>query len=67
MPRYESIRKIVTDLGYIEENHFRFERKIKSPVDGNYFPIHIDFLCDKCEPKVYEKATLQDSLNNGFT
>lgn len=49
MPRYESIRKIVTDLGYIEENHFRFERKIKSPVDGNYYSTHIDFLCDKCE------------------
>jgi hypothetical protein len=49
MPKYESIRKIVTDLGYVEENHFRFVRKIKSPVDGNYYPIHIDFLCDKCE------------------
>jgi hypothetical protein len=49
MPRYESIRKIVTDLGYVEENHFRFERKIKSPVDGKYYSIHIDFLCDKCE------------------
>lgn len=49
MPKYESIRKIVTDLGYAEENHFRFTRSIKSPVDGKYYPIHIDFLCDKCE------------------
>jgi len=49
MPKYESIRKIVTDLGYVEENHFRFERKIKSPVDGNYYSIHIDFLTDNCE------------------
>jgi len=49
MPRYESIRKIVTDLGYVEENHFRFERKIKSPVDKKLYSIHIDFLCDKCE------------------
>jgi len=49
MPKYESIRKIVTDLGYVEENHFRFIRKVKSPVDGKYYPIHIDFLCDKCE------------------
>ena len=49
MPKYESIRKIVTDLGYAEENHFRFIRKVKSPVDGKYYPIHIDFLCDKCE------------------
>ena len=49
MPKYESIRKIVTDLGYVEENHFRFERKIRSPVDGNYYSIHIDFLTDKCE------------------
>ena len=49
LPRYESIRNIVTDLGYVEENHFTFVRKIKSPVDGNYYSIHIDFLCDKCE------------------
>jgi hypothetical protein len=49
MPRYESIRKIVTDLGYVEENHFRFVRRIQSPLDGNYYPIHIDFLCDKCD------------------
>jgi len=49
MPGYESIRKIVTDLGYVEETPFRFERKIKSPVDGNYYSIHIDFLCDKCD------------------
>ena len=27
MPKYESIRNIVTSLGYVEENHFRFERK----------------------------------------
>jgi hypothetical protein len=49
MPKYESIRNIVTDLGYVEENHFRFVRKIKSPLDGKYYPIHIDFLCDKYE------------------
>lgn len=49
LPRYESIRKIVTDLGYLEENHFRFSRKLKSPVDGKYYSIHIDFLCDKCD------------------
>jgi len=49
MPRYESIRKIVTDLGYTEENHFRFERTMVSPIDGKNYSIHIDFLCDKCE------------------
>jgi hypothetical protein len=49
MPKYESIRNIVTSLGYVEENHFRFERKVQSPVDGKYYPIHIDFLCEKCE------------------
>jgi Domain of unknown function (DUF1814). len=49
MPKYESIRKIITNLGYVEENHFRFVRKVKSPTDGNYYPIHIDFLCDKCD------------------
>jgi hypothetical protein len=49
MPKYESIRNIVTYLGYVEENHFRFTRKVKSPVDGKYYPIPIDFLCDKCE------------------
>jgi hypothetical protein len=49
MPKYESIRSIVTDLGYVEENHFRFRRNVPSPVDGKNYPIHIDFLCDKCD------------------
>ncbi len=49
LPRYESIREIVTDLGYVGENHFRFVRRIKSPIDGNYYPIHLDFLRDKCD------------------
>jgi hypothetical protein len=49
MQKYDSIRNIVTDLGYVEENHFRFVRRGKSPVDGKYYPIHIDFLCDKCD------------------
>ncbi|HUU74674.1 MAG TPA: hypothetical protein VMW63_01125 [Methanoregulaceae archaeon] len=49
MQKYDSISNIVTDLGYVEENHFRFIRKVKSPVDGKYYPIHIDFLCDKCD------------------
>jgi len=49
MPKYESIRNIITGLGYVEENYFRFIRKVKSPVDGKYYSIHIDFLCDKCD------------------
>lgn len=49
MPKYNSIRKIVTYLGYGEENLFRFKKEIKSPVDGRYYSIHIDFLCDKCD------------------
>ncbi|MFZ1128589.1 nucleotidyl transferase AbiEii/AbiGii toxin family protein [Methanoregula sp.] len=49
LPKYESIREVVTDLGYIEERPFRFKKEIKSPVDGRYYPIHVDFLCDKCD------------------
>lgn len=47
MPRYDSIKKIVSDLGYTEENHFRYTKTITSPIDKKDYPIHVDFLCDK--------------------
>ncbi len=47
MPKYDSIRKSVIGLGYVAENPFRFSRTLKSPVDGNDYEIHLDFLCDK--------------------
>lgn len=49
LPKYESIREIVTSRGYVEESPFQFARKMRSPVDGNYYPIRIDFLCDRCD------------------
>ena len=46
MPRYDSIRESVIDLGYVQENPFRFSRILKSPIDGKDYEIHLDFLCD---------------------
>ena len=48
MPKYESIRKTVTGLGYEAEagNPFRFTRTLRSPVDDKDYSIHLDFLCD---------------------
>lgn len=46
MEKYETIKKTVIDLGYTQENEFRFSRNVPSPIDGNDYPIHLDFLCD---------------------
>lgn len=47
LPKYDTICESVIDLGYIAENPFRFTRTVESPVDGNDYEIHLDFLCDK--------------------
>jgi hypothetical protein len=47
MPKYDTIRKTVEDLGYRPLSNFRFSKKVKSPVDGKEYDIHLDFLCDK--------------------
>lgn len=44
--RYESIREILTELGYFPtDNPFRFEREI-ADLSGAAFPIHIDLLSE---------------------
>lgn len=47
MHKYETIRKSVVALGYVEENPFRFSRILNSPIDGKDYEIHLDFLCEK--------------------
>jgi hypothetical protein len=47
LPKYETIRKTIEDLGYTAENSFRFLKNVRSPVDGKEYDIHLDFLCDK--------------------
>ena len=51
--RYESIRKLVIDLGYQPtDNPFRFERELVA-LDGTPFPMHLDFLT---EPEAKDQA-----------
>lgn len=47
MPKYDTIRTTVEDLGYVAMNTFRFLRRIRSPIDGKDYDIHLDFLCEK--------------------
>ncbi len=63
MPKYESIRKSIAGLGYVEENPFRFSRVVKSPVDGKDYEIHLDFLCDKEGSKYVNLRRVQDDLH----
>ncbi|MEW6528258.1 MAG: nucleotidyl transferase AbiEii/AbiGii toxin family protein [Candidatus Micrarchaeota archaeon] len=63
MKKYDSIRKGVLDLGYIQENEFRFTREVVSPVDGDDYPIHIDFLCDKKGLNYAHLRNVQDDLS----
>ena len=53
MTRYESIRKIIKNLGYEEtSNPFRFEKNIISPIDKKKYTINVDFLT---EPEAAEQ------------
>jgi hypothetical protein len=47
IPKYDTIRKTIEDLGYVAESSFRFHRKVVSPLDGKEYDIHLDLLCDK--------------------
>ena len=77
MPRYKHIRKIIEDLGYIEEagNPFRFIRDITSPVDGKDYSIELDLLCERdgakyvdglCEVQGDLQACVFDGLSLAF-
>lgn len=67
MVRYESIRHIVTSLGYEPtRNPFRFERELKT-LEGTAFPMHLDFLTEP-DAKRYVAALLnvQEDLQAVF-
>jgi len=63
MPKYDTIRKSIADLGYVSENPFRFSRIIRSPVDGKDYEIHLDFLCEKEGSKYVDLRKVQDDLH----
>lgn len=47
LPKYEYIRKIIESLGYVEERPFRFNRTIRSHIDGKDYSIELDLLCER--------------------
>lgn len=63
MPRYDTIRKTVEDLGYVELSPFRFSRAIKSPIDDKSYEMHLDFLCEKEGMKYIDLRKVQDDLH----
>ena len=67
MARYESIRDIVTGLGYEPtKNPFRFERELKT-LNGTPFPLHLDFLTEpKAKNQVKTLLDVQEGLQAVF-
>ncbi len=62
MKKYESIKKTMIDLGYEEENEFKFMMEIVSPLNKMQYPIHVDFLCEKEGLKYTKIRNVQDDL-----
>lgn len=63
MRKYDTIRKSVIELGYVEENLFRFSRIVQSPVDKLDYEIHLDFLCDSEGAKYVDVRRVQEDLH----
>lgn len=63
MEKYETIKKTVLDLGYTQENEFRFIRTVSSPIDKKSYPIHVDFLCDSEGLKYTNVRRVQKDLS----
>ncbi len=63
MPRYDTISKTVEDLGYVAQNSFRYLRKIRSPIDGKDYDIHLDFLCEKEGLRFVRLRNIQEGLD----
>ncbi|MEA2089469.1 MAG: hypothetical protein U9O89_01750 [Thermoproteota archaeon] len=65
--RYESIRTIVTSLGYQPtSNPFRFERELKA-LNGAPFPMHLDFLTEpEARGQVEALLDVQEDLQAVF-
>jgi hypothetical protein len=61
--RYESIREVITTLGYEPtENPFRFERELAA-LDGTPFPMHLDLLTEpEAKRHVKELLDVQEDL-----
>ena len=62
MKKYETIKKSILELGYIEEDPFRFSRTVKSPIDGKDYGVYLDFLCDKEGMKHVDLKNVQEDL-----
>jgi hypothetical protein len=67
MVRYESIRDLITSLGYEPtENPFRFERELKA-LNGTPFPLHLDLLTEpEAKRHVKELLEVQEDLQAVF-
>ena len=65
--RYESIRDMITSLGYKPtKNPFRFERELKA-LGGTPFPMHLDLLTEpKAKRHVEELLEVQEDLQAVF-
>jgi hypothetical protein len=65
--RYESIREVITTLGYEPtENPFRFERELTA-LDGTPFPMHLDLLTEpEAKRHVKELLDVQKDLQAVF-
>jgi predicted nucleotidyltransferase component of viral defense system len=63
MPRYDTILKTMENLGYVAQNSFRFLKKVRSPVDGKDYDIHLDFLCEKEGLRLAGLRNVQEGLD----
>jgi hypothetical protein len=63
MPRYDTIRKTVENLGFAAQNSFRFLKKARSPVDGKDYDIHLDFLYEKDGLRLAGLRNVQEGLD----
>lgn len=65
--RYESMRDVITSLGYEPtKNPFRFERELKA-LDGTPFPMHLDLLTEpEAKKHVEELLEVQEDLQAVF-
>lgn len=62
LPKYDTIRKTVEDLGYVALSPFRFSRMIRSPIDGMDYEMHLDILCEREGLRHIGLRRIQDDL-----
>lgn len=77
MPKYDTIREILEDLGYIPKAYspFQYTRAIQSHIDGKKYPMRLDLLCEKegtqyvhgmCDVQQDLQACVFDGLSLAF-